>query len=89
MSLCKLTVDELNPDEDKKGKNVLYFKQGDVLKIDCENHTCYLNEQKRDDLVDIGSRYFNLPIGESSISAFSNDSDLSTGVIFREKFIGE
>ena len=89
MSLCKLSIDELNPDEDKKGKNVLYFKQGDVLKIDCENHTCYLNEQKRDDLVDIGSRYFNLPIGESSISAFSNDSDLSTDVIFREKFIGE
>ena len=89
MSLCKLEVEEINPSKKIGDSNILYFKKGDVLKIDCENHTCYLNEEKRDDLVNIGSRYFELPVGESSISAYSNDGELSTDVIFREKWIGE
>lgn len=42
MSLTHIRVDELNPKEQETPKNIVYFQEGDVLEIDCENHRCYL-----------------------------------------------
>ena len=90
MSLCHIEVEELNPNKDDDGeKNVIYFKEGDILELDCENHTCYINEQQCDNLVDIGSRYFELPVGESKINVRSNDTGIVTDVIYREKWLGD
>ena len=70
-------------------ENIVYFQEGDVLEIDCENHRCYLNDEPCDDLVDIGSRYFELDTGENNIKTNSNDTDTTTSVIFRDKWLGE
>ena len=87
MSLNDVVVRELNPSE-TTNKNVTYFKEGDVLEIDCESHRCYLNEEPCDYLVDIGSRYFEVPIGESEMTIHSDDTDTMTTVIYREKYLG-
>lgn len=89
MSLTHIRVDELNPKEQETPKNIVYFQEGDVLEIDCENHRCYLNDEPCDDLVDIGSRYFELDTGENNIKTNSNDTDTTTSVIFRDKWLGE
>lgn len=82
-------VDEFNAKENTDNKNVLYFKAGDVLEVDCENHTCYLNDSECNDLVDIGSRYFDLQLGENNIKLNTNDSSPLFVVEFREKWLGE
>ena len=89
MSLNHIEVQELNPKSDNEDKNIVYFKEGDILEIDCENHRCFLNDEPCDDLVDIGSRYFEVPAGESTINVHSNDDGIVTGVVYREKWLGE
>lgn len=86
MDFTDIKVDELNPKEETVNKNVTYFKEGDILEIDCENHRCYLNDESCDDLVDIGSRYFELPTGEQEIKIYSDDSETSTSLVMREKY---
>ena len=89
MSLNHIEVQELNSKSNTKDKNIVYFKEGDILEIDCENHRCFLNDEPCDDLVDIGSRYFEVPAGESTINVHSNDDGIVTGVVYREKWLGE
>lgn len=89
LAVTHVEVHELNTKESLENKNITYFKDGDILDIDCENHRCYLNNEPCDNLVDIGSRYFELPTGESNISVYSNDDKIYAGLIYREKWIGE
>lgn len=87
MGLTHIQCDEINPITEEE-VNIAYFKQGDVLEIDADNysHNVYLNDIERNDLVDIGSRFFKLDVGEEEISINSNDNDISTSVTIREKF---
>lgn len=89
MSLNHIEVQELNSKSNTNDKNITYFKEGDILEIDCENHRCFLNDEPCDDLVDIGSRYFEVPAGESTINIHSNDDGIVAGVVYREKWLGE
>lgn len=89
MSLNHIEVQELNSKSNTEDKNIVYFKEGDILEIDCENHRCFLNDEPCDDLVDIGSRYFEVPAGESTINIHSNDDGIVAGVVYREKWLGE
>lgn len=89
MDFTDIKIDEINPKEEIVDKNVTYFKEGDILEIDCENHRCYLNDESCDDLVDIGSRYFNIATGENNIKINSNDDGIVAGVIYREKWLGD
>ena len=68
--------------------NITYFKAGDVIDIDCENCNCYVNRQLRNDLVDIGSTYFGIAPGYTTVSLHSDDSDASLSVTVKEKWIG-
>ena len=89
VALTHIQIDEINPSETTDNTNVTYFKEGDILEVDCENHRCYLNDVACDDLVDIGSRYFDLQIGENDIKINSNDDGIVAGVVYREKWLGE
>ena len=89
MDFTDIKIDEINPKEEIADKNITYFKEGDILEIDCENHRCYLNDEACDDLVDIGSRYFNIATGENNIKINSNDDGIVAGVIYREKWLGD
>lgn len=84
-ALYKLKVKNLNPVNEEE-TNILKFNQGDVLKLDCYNNTVYLNDKEFSDL-DIGSQFFELEQGENIIKVRSDDEELSTDVIFNERWL--
>ena len=67
--------------------NNIYFKAGDVLDV-WQNGDVYLNGINRNDLIDIGSDIFELTPGENTINIISDDENISTSVVIKEKFIG-
>lgn len=69
--------------------NKVEFKKGDVIDIDFENRNVYLNEVKRNDLVDISSRYFNIDKGINPIKIFSNDENVVVGAAINEAWVGD
>ena len=86
MGLTHIECNEINPTTEIE-TNIAYFKTGDLLEIDSDNtRNIYLNGTERNDLVDIGSRFFTLSSGEEEISVYSNDNDISTSVAIREKY---
>lgn len=87
MALTHVECYEINPAPEEE-VNVTYFKEGDVLEIDTDNdgYNVYLNDTERNDLVDIGSRFFSLGVGEEEINVCSSDDDVSTSVAIREKY---
>lgn len=87
MALTHIKCYEINPTTEEE-VNVAYFKQGDILEIDADNdgHNVYLNETERNDIIDVGSRFFSLGVGEEEINVYSNDNDISTSVAIREKY---
>lgn len=88
MSVTYVQVKEINVTNDTE-QNVSYFDDGDILDIDFANHRCYLNIEPCDELVDIGSRYFELQPGSSSISVYSNDDSIEAELVYQNKWLGE
>ena len=68
-------------------QNIQHFELGDVVEIDFGIPSVRLNNVERNDLVDIGSQFFDLDVGETTIKIASDDEDMSFGVIFNEKFL--
>lgn len=87
MGLSDVKVYELNPEATEE-KNILYFEQGDVVDLDFENGDCYINGEKRNDLVDIGSTYFPIEPGEANLQLVSDDKEASLAVQIKERWIG-
>ena len=87
VGISDIRVYELNP-EGEEQVNVKYFESGDKLDLDFENGDCYLNNELRNDLVDIGSIYFTVDEGETTLQVFSDDTSASLGVLIREKWLG-
>ncbi|WP_434796621.1 SH3 domain-containing protein [Terrisporobacter vanillatitrophus] len=83
-ALYKLEVKNLNPTTEEES-NILKFNQGDVLKLDCYNNAVYLNDKEFSN-IDIGSQFFELEQGENIIKVRSDDEDISTDVIFNERW---
>ena len=87
VGISDIKVYELNPESDEIS-NIKYFESGDKLDLDFENGDCYLNNELRNDLVDIGSTYFTVDEGETTLQVFSDDKSASLGVLVREKWLG-
>ena len=87
VGISDIRVYELNP-ESEEISNIKYFEAGDKLDLDFENGDCYLNNELRNDLVDIGSSYFTVDEGETTLQVFSDDTTASIGVLIREKWLG-
>lgn len=87
VGISDIKVYELNPESDEE-VNIKYFESGDKLDLDFENGDCYLNNELRNDLVDIGSTYFTVDEGETTLQVFSDDTSASLGVLIREKWLG-
>ena len=68
--------------------NQVEFRQGDVIDIDFENRNVYLNQELRNDLVDIGSYFFDIKKGINPIKIFTNDTNIYSCGIIQEKWIG-
>ena len=67
--------------------NVQQFVMGDVIEIDCGVPSVKLNDVERNDLVDIGSQFFDLQVGDNSIKMASDDKNATLGIIFNEKYL--
>ena len=76
------TANEIKPAE----QNIQRFEEGDVIEIDCGIPSVKLNGVERNDLVDIGSQFFDLEVGENEIKVAS-DADINFGATFNEKFL--
>lgn len=87
VGISDIKVYELNP-ESEEISNIKYFESGDKLDLDFENGDCYLNNELRNDLVDIGSSYFTVDEGETTLQVVSDDTSASLGVLIREKWLG-
>lgn len=87
VGISDIKVYELNP-ESEEVSNIKYFESGDKLDLDFENGDCYLNNELRNDLVDIGSSYFTVDEGETTLQVVSDDTSASLGVLIREKWLG-
>ena len=87
VGISDIKVYELNP-EGEEEVNVKYFESGDKLDLDFENGDCYLNNELRNDLVDIGSIYFTVDEGETTLQVVSDDTSASLGVLVRERWLG-
>ena len=87
VGISDIKVYELNP-ESEEISNIKYFESGDKLDLDFENGDCYLNNELRNDLVDIGSTYFTVDEGETTLQVVSDDKSASLGVLIREKWLG-
>lgn len=87
VGISDIKVYELNPESEEQ-VNVKYFESGDKLDLDFENGDCYLNNELRNDLVDIGSIYFTVDEGETTLQVVSDDTTASLGVLIREKWLG-
>lgn len=87
VGISDIKVYELNPESEEQ-VNIKYFESGDKLDLDFENGDCYLNNELRNDLVDIGSSYFTVDEGETTLQVVSDDTTASLGVLIREKWLG-
>lgn len=87
VGISDIKVYELNPESEEQ-QNIKYFESGDKLDLDFENGDCYLNNELRNDLVDIGSIYFTIDEGETTLQVVSDDTTASLGVLIREKWLG-
>ena len=87
VGISDIKVYELNPESEEE-VNIKYFESGDKLDLDFENGDCYLNNELRNDLVDIGSIYFTVDEGETTLQVVSDDTSASLGVLVRERWLG-
>lgn len=87
VGLSHISVYNLNPESEEE-QDILYFHAGDVLDLDFENGNAYINDVQRNDLVDIGSKYFNIDPGTTTISLNTDDSDAVMVIGLKEKWLG-
>lgn len=87
VGISDIKVYELNPESEQQ-ENIKYFEAGDKVDLDFENGDCYVNNELRNDLVDIGSTYFPIQPGEVELQVVSDDTAASMGVLVRERWLG-
>ncbi|SFI95200.1 putative phage tail component, N-terminal domain-containing protein [Terrisporobacter glycolicus] len=89
MSLTDLKIYNLNPGSGADVENnKIYFQEGDILDIDFNTRSAYLNHDECNDIVDIGSRFFNVGTGDTEIKFNSDDTELNADITFRENWSG-
>lgn len=85
MALTTLKVNNLNP-ETPKEYNPIIMKAGDVIDIDCKENIVYKNGAKFMEYLDIGSTFFAIDPGQTSIDIYSSTTNLSAAISFEERF---
>ena len=86
LAVNHIEVNRLN-EIPKEEVNLTILKAGDNLNIDCANNKVYKNNQLFMEYVDIGSKFFEVPVGETTYKILSDDSSLTSCVIFNERWL--
>ena len=63
-----------------------YAQVGDSVEIDCGVPCVKLNGKERNDLVDIGSQFFDLEVGHNEIK-IASDNDVNFTALFNKKYL--
>ena len=85
MAITTLRVNNLSP-EVPETYNPVIIKAGDVIDIDCKENMVYKNGDSFLQYLDIGSTFFPINPGETSLNIYSSTTQLSAAISFEERF---
>ena len=78
------TATEIN---DEVEYNLQEFEAGDILRIDNSIPAVYLNDEERNDLVDVGSSFFALEPGDNNINISTDDDKVNVDILWNNKYL--
>ena len=84
MAVTDIQVDKINSYESEG--NMMIFRPGDEIKIDCYNAKVYLNDKLYNN-IDINSKFIELIAGNNILKATSNNSNMLVTVLFNERYL--
>ena len=84
MAITDIQVDKINNYESEG--NMMIFRPGDEIKIDCYNAKVYLNDKLYNN-IDINSQFIELVPGNNMLKATSNRSNMFVTVLFNERYL--
>lgn len=87
IAINHVTVKNIDPKTYQTNENLAIFEEGDTLRIDCYNNRVYLNDKPFESKTDIGSQFFGLDVGENEIKITSDDTDITSSVIYNERWL--
>lgn len=85
MAVTTVRVNNLSP-ELPETYNPEIIKTGDIIDIDCKNNMVYKNGSSFLEAVDIGSTFFAIDPGETSINICSSTEEINAAIAFEERF---
>ena len=87
MAITDINVYTATKIEDNKEYNFQEFEVGDMLTIDNSIPAVYLNDEERNDLIDVGSSFFALEPGDNVIKIASDDDVPNVDILWSNKYL--
>ena len=87
MAITDINVYTATQIEDNKEYNFQEFEVGDILTIDNSIPAVYLNDEERNDLIDVGSSFFPLEPGDNYIKVASDDDVPNIDILWNNKYL--
>ena len=87
MAITDINVYTATKIEDNKEYNFQEFEVGDILTIDNSIPAVYLNDEERNDLIDVGSSFFPLEPGDNYIKVASDDDVPNIDILWNNKYL--
>ena len=87
MAITDINVYTATKIEDNKEYNFQEFEAGDMLTIDNSIPAVYLNDEERNDLIDVGSAFFALEPGDNVIKIASDDDVPNVDILWNNKYL--
>ena len=87
MAITDINVYTATKIEDNKEYNFQEFEAGDILTIDNSIPAVYLNDEERNDLIDVGSSFFPLEHGDNYIKVASDDDVPNIDILWNNKYL--
>ena len=88
-SMCGMAITNIEVDalvDTGSNNNVMMFRRGDEIKIDCCNNVVYLNNKLYNN-INIDSQFIELVTGNNVLKVTSDDYGAFASVLFNEKYL--
>ena len=87
MAITDINIYTATKIDDTKEYNFQEFEVGDILTIDNSIPAVYLNDEERNDLIDVGSSFFALEPGDNVIKIASDDDVPNVDILWNNKYL--
>lgn len=87
MAITDINVYTATKIDESKEYNFQEFEAGDILTIDNSIPAVYLNDEERNDLIDVGSSFFPLEPGDNYIKVASDDDVPNIDILWNNKYL--